>query len=193
MTWNDVLNRINFSAIKKAFYWLFLNIFALSLPIGITYLMAYNGKGKVDFLSPISHGELTLYSVSLICSGFLILAKGIIVSEDDVPESEKPRKKISISFPGFAWFLLLCLFNFGGSIAFFCATFSQNNQLPNFGEIQQFSITASQIVLGISFVITFILSLIDAALDNPQFRVQEIFNDSNEKYQKKLKSHKWEG
>jgi hypothetical protein len=200
MTLIDALKRANGETWDTTLKWFFLNVISLILPIGITYLLLFGKNGAVDYTSPISHGELTLFSLSLLCSGFLILIKGIKVSGEDQINNDKKssginkfqQKLSNLIFPGSGWFLIFIFLWFALSIAIFCSTFAQNSSLTNYLQVQQVHIILSIIILSISFITTFLITLTDASLDNGRYVVTELYKKSNDQYQKKLEEQEWE-
>lgn len=201
MSYKDILSRVDRNVIARTLYWLLFNGFALGFPIILTSILTYSSKGSFDFITPVSHGELTLFSLSLLCSGFLILIKGIRVTGNDQIERddksstfEKLRQKVvNLSFPGSPWLYGLSFIVTCSSIGFFCGISTLNPDLPNILQVKEFYLRASRFVLIASFIITLLINFIDAALDNSQYKVETIFHNSNDKYQDQFKKLDLEG
>lgn len=200
MSWKDIIKNANKTAKNETWRWLGLNFFFIIVPIGCAYLFSFYGKGGILLLDPISHGELSLYSLSLLVSGILILIKGIKITGLDQIRNDNQSNAVNkisqylsnLSFPGIGVFTILVMIEVVIAVIIFCSSFSQNNTLPNYSKIQTVHIILSTSILVLSMITTFFITLTGASLENSPISAQDIYARSNEPYQRKLDKHVWE-
>jgi hypothetical protein len=195
----EAIRRANCSAWQEAIRWLIINFFVVFIPIGSTYLFTYNNTGKIIFIEPISHGELSLVSISFLGAGIYIISKGLKIT--GLPQIKRDKKlrnldKIfevlaNISFPGSTIFIPTIFIEVIFAVILFMISFSQNTGLANYQEIQYNRIRITLIIMVICFLTTFLITLVESSITNSSLDAQDMFRKSTENWQEKMKNEQW--
>lgn len=193
----EAIRRANSLAKREAMLWLLLNIFSILIPIGATYLHNYTDFGIFLPLEPVSHGEISLFTISLIIAGVFVLAKGLklVGLEENKPEKKKQLslKEVlrNISFPGSALFIPSVVLEIVIAAVVFTNSFSQNTSLKNYQEIQNFRIYFSIGLLLICLVTTYLITLVESSISNNPLNIEKLYAEEEGKFRKGMSKGKW--
>lgn len=180
MTLVQALKRINRHAIKDTLLWILITSTIALIPVLCSYLYSYSNYGSVNYIDPLSHGELALYSISLLGSGVYIISKGFRI--------EGNYRKIS--FPGSGPFIALIFGLTAISAIIFSNAQILNPLLPDYNVIVINKVYHSVYIILASLLITLVITLIDSIMTNNPPPAEEIFSISTDQAQRELK-RKW--
>jgi hypothetical protein len=178
MDLKEALERLNSDAWHDALEWVVINIVIVVFPILITYFFLYVDTGKINFQDPVSHGELSLFSISLLGAGVYSMLSAM-----------KGSLK-TIKFPGNNIFYLAIFIEVIIAVSLFVLSFTQNVNLDNYPKIQLIRIIATVIIMVLCFLTTFFIILVDASVSNDPPSAEDIWKRSDKRYQKEL-SREW--
>gem|GEM_PF-5034693 len=199
MNFMEAIKRANGSAWKDALGWFILNLFLIVMPILATYLSIFNNTGQIILPEPISHGELSLVSISLLGDGIYVITRGLrIMGLEQILGDKKTTgfKKLqemfgNINFPGGRWLNIIIFIEVIIATIYFMNSFTQNTALGNYQQVLNFRIISTLVVVLVCLLTTFAITLVDASVTNSPPNVQELFNSGTDEWQKKMKNRKW--
>jgi hypothetical protein len=188
----DILKRANGAAWVDSIIWLVINVFLGIFPIICTYIIILSNTGTIIFQEPISHGELPLFSISLLGAGVYVILTGMKISGVDKIEFSSLRIALSnVNFPGTKFWYPAILFEALIATTLFVTSFTLNAELNNYQQILDIRIKITGIILILCFMTSFIITLIDASIKNNTPNAEEMFTESDKKAQDELNKADW--
>jgi hypothetical protein len=192
MSIGEILKRVTKAALKDALLWLGINILLVIIPILFTYGVILGNTGSIVLQEPISHGELSLFSISLLAAGVYVILTGMKISGLEQIEFHTLHKVLeNINFPGIKLWYPAIFFEASIATYLFVTSFTQNTKLINYQQILNIRIIVTILLTLCCFATSFLITLIDSSININPPSADELFNESDQKMQGELEQGEW--
>jgi hypothetical protein len=192
MSLGEILKRATKSAWNDALLWFGINILLATIPILFTYGVILGNTGSVILQEPISHGELSLFSISLLAAGVYVILTGMKISGSEKIQFRALREALdNINFPGIKLWYPAIFFEASIATYLFVTSFTLNTKLANYQEILNFRIIITIMLTLFCFATSFFITLVDSSINKNPPSASELFGSSDQQIQGELEKGDW--